>query len=742
MIGFPCAPDALSAWPATPGAANPLVDPSSTALVEAVAFPVQSAAPWEPFLPWLVVLLPLLGFAVNGVLALIAAARSAALVRAGGTSESFSSRRPRTHRWPTYVGPGVMIAAFALSVVNFAGMLGADLHEPVVAGPYWTWLATSSLRVDVALHLDQLSMIMMLVVTGVGALIHVFSVGYMRDDPGYPRYFAYLNLFVFFMLVLVLGAGYPLMFVGWEGVGLCSYLLIGYWFADREKADAGKKAFIVNRIGDFGFLLAMFLLFDKVGALDFVSVFDGAEAAFSGDRAMVTAVTLLFMLGAAGKSAQTPLHVWLPDAMAGPTPVSALIHAATMVTAGVYMVARSSVLFALAPATQAVVAGIGALTALLAATVAVQQYDIKKVLAYSTVSQLGFMFLAAGVGAYAAAIFHLVTHAFFKALLFLGAGAVIHSLHHAFHETGSTADAQDMRNMGGLRSRMPATWAVMAVATLAIAGVWPLAGFFSKDEIIWYAGAWASAPGNANGFWYAVFWAVALATALLTAFYMTRLMVMTFHGRGRLGEAEARHVHDSPWVMRAPLIVLAVLSVAGGLLNVPESLRVLVFGAAPVEWLHHWLEPVTHAAVEIQVAGMGEAAHRSPAGGGELTWAVISTIAAMVVVGTVFAALRKRAYVAAADDAGPRTGLARALYRKWYFDEAYDRAVVRPLLAASRWCWKIVDTVVIDGFVNLAAALARLAGWVTSLFQTGQVNTYAFVLALGVLVVLGAVYLP
>ncbi len=726
------------------GATAPFADPASSALSEAAALPVQQAAVWEPFLPWMVVLLPLLGFVANGLLALVSATRSAAAVRAGGTEDSLSldGGRPRTHRWPTYIGPGVMIAAFLLAIVNFAGMLGADLHEPVVAGPYWTWLATSSLRIDVALHLDQLSMIMMLVVTGVGSLIHVFSVGYMRDDPGYPRYFAYLNLFVFFMLVLVLGAGYPLMFVGWEGVGLCSYLLIGYWFADREKADAGKKAFIVNRIGDFGFLLAMFLLFDNIGALDFVSVFEGAEAAFSDNRALVTTATLLFMLGAAGKSAQVPLHVWLPDAMAGPTPVSALIHAATMVTAGVYVIARSSALFALAPASQAVVAGIGALTALLAATIALRQYDIKKVLAYSTVSQLGFMFLAAGVGAYTAAVFHLVTHAFFKALLFLGAGAVIHSLHHAFHETGSKADAQDMRNMGGLRAKMPVTWAVMGIATLAIAGVWPLAGFFSKDEIIWYAGAWAGAPGNANGSWYVVFWVVALATALLTAFYMTRLMVMTFHGRSRLGDAEQRHVHDSPWVMRAPLIVLAVLSVAGGLLNVPESLRVLVFGAAPFEWLHHWLEPVTHAAAEIQVAGMGEAAHQSPVGGGELTWALISTVAALAVVGGAFAVLRKRLYRTAAEDADPRTGLALALERKWYFDEAYDRAVVRPVLALSRWCWKIVDGIVIDGFVNLAAALARLAGWTTSLFHTGQVNTYAFVLALGVLAVLGAVYLP
>ena len=734
----------MTGAPTHAGLADGLSTTAWTALAGPGAPVENAAAAWAPFLPGLVVLLPLLGFAVNGVLALAASARSSAAVRAGadaGPLPAAASERRRAHRWPTFVGPGVMIAAFLLAVVNFWGMAGADLHDPVVLR-YWTWMATSSLQVDVALQLDQLSMIMTLVVTGVGSLIHVFSVGYMRDDPGYPRYFAYLNLFVFFMLVLVLGAGYALMFVGWEGVGLCSYLLIGYWFADREKSDAGKKAFIVNRIGDLGFLLAMFLLFSVFGTLDFVPIMENAPAALEYGGTIATAATLLFLLGAAGKSAQVPLHVWLPDAMAGPTPVSALIHAATMVTAGVYMIARSSVLFALAPTSQAVVAGVGALTALLAATIALQQYDIKKVLAYSTVSQLGFMVLAAGVGAFTASVFHLVTHAFFKALLFLGAGAVIHSLHHAFHETGNKADAQDMRNMGGLSERMPATRAVMWIATLAIAGVYPLAGFFSKDEIIWYAGAWAGAPNNAYGPWYAAFWAVALVTALLTAFYMTRLMVMTFHGRARMDEAEQRHVHDAPWVMRAPLLVLAALSVAGGLLNVPEKLRVLVGGLAPDEWLHHWLHPVTQAAGEIQAAALGAAAEHAPAGGGELAWAAASGLAALGVVAASFFALSKRAYRPAAADAGPEGGFRLALYRKWYFDEIYDRAVVQPVLAVSRWCWRAVDAIVIDGFVNLTAASARLAGWVASLFQTGQVNTYAFMLVLGVLAVLGAAYLP
>ena len=709
----------------------------------ALALP-QEAESWEPLLPGLVVLLPLAGFAVNACLALAAARRSSAAVRAGREWDPFQGPvRPRTHRWPTWVGPGVMLAAFLLAVANFAGMQGASLHEPVVR-TYWSWIATGALRVDAAVQLDALSMIMMLVVTGVGFLIHVFSVGYMKDDPGYPRYFAYLNLFVFFMLVLVAGANYGMMFVGWEGVGLCSYLLIGYWFSDRKNSDAGKKAFIVNRIGDFGFLLAMFLIFGAFGTLDFVPVFAGAEQQLSYGGATATAIALLLMLGAAGKSAQVPLHVWLPDAMAGPTPVSALIHAATMVTAGVYMVVRSSVLYALAPTAQAVVAGVGVLTAFVAATIALRQHDIKKVLAYSTVSQLGFMFLAAGVGAYTAAIFHLVTHAFFKALLFLGAGAVIHAMHQAVHHGDGNQDPQDMRDMGGLRKRMPVTWAVMGVATLAIAGIWPFAGFFSKDEIIWYAGAWAGAASNSFGGLYAAYWIAALVTALLTAFYMVRLMVMTFHGANRTG-AGASRLHEAPRVMTVPLVVLAALSVFGGWLNVPEALRDTLFGffgLLPVEWLHHWLEPVVHAAGEIQVAHVGEAAHHAPfVGGGEVLWAGLSTLAAAVVAFGTSRSLAARTYAPSAAAKPPRRPLDRFLQRKWYFDELYERAVVKPVLAASRWCWKVVDARAIDGLVNFTGSFTRLTGWTTSLFQTGQVNMYAFMLVLGALLVLGAVVL-
>ena len=693
-------------------------------------------AAYEPVLPGLIVLLPLLGFVVNGGLALRAGARAAAALRAGGDG---SEHRDDGHkRWVTLVGPGVVGLSFALVLLNFAGMFHAELHDPVVVS-YWSWMVTGSLEVDAALQLDQLSMIMMLVVTGVGFLIHVFSVGYMRDDPGYARYFSYLNLFVFFMLVLVLGASFPVMFVGWEGVGLCSYLLIGFWFQDREKADAGKKAFIVNRIGDFGFLVAMFLVFTTFGTLAFPEVFPEAPALLEYGGVTVTAITLFLFLGAAGKSAQIPLYVWLPDAMAGPTPVSALIHAATMVTAGVYMVARTSVLFALAPASSAVVAAAGVLTALLAATIALAQHDIKKVLAYSTISQLGYMFLGVGVGAYAAGIFHLMTHAFFKALLFLGSGAVIHAMHHALHGTHSHADPQDMRNMGGLRASMPVTWITMWIATLAIAGVWPLAGFFSKDEIIWYAGLAASSNYPAL---FTVLWVLALATALLTAIYMTRLMVMTFHGANRTGPEEARHLREAPRVMTIPLIALAILSIVGGWINVPEEVAASPLGLAGAlptsEWLHHWLEPITAVAAQVRYEHLGEPGHVAPVGGGEALWAGLSTLAALaLVLFTARAAARWRV-VPAAHAAAP-AGLGSLLFNKWYVDELYDRFVVQPVLAASRFAWRVIDAVLIDGAVNGLGLVTRAAGAFASLFQTGQVNTYALVLTLGVLAVLGFV---
>jgi NADH-quinone oxidoreductase subunit L len=647
---------------------------------------------------WVVPALPLAGFALNGTLALAA---------------------PSAKRTVSLVGVGVLVLAFLAATLAVAEFAALGPAAPLVFR-YWEWLPVADLHVDFALQLDQLSAVMILVVTGVGALIHVFSAGYMREDPGYARYFAYLNLFVFFMLTLVLGASFPVMFVGWEGVGLCSYLLIGFWFTEQVNADAGKKAFIVNRIGDFGFLIAMFLIFRQTGSLDFGDVFARAGAAFAAGGPVITAVTLFLFLGATGKSAQIPLYVWLPDAMQGPTPVSALIHAATMVTAGVYLVARCGVLFALSPVASATVAGIGALTALFAATIALKQWDIKRVLAYSTISQLGYMFLGVGTGAYAAGIFHLTTHAFFKALLFLGSGSVIHAMHRAYHATHSHDDAQDMRNMGGLAHYLPWTAALMWIATLAIAGVPPLAGFFSKDEIL----AAAFAHGAARPVWY-LFWGMGMAAALLTAFYMTRLMLYTFHGPNRTGERERTLLHEAPWVMTGPLLVLGVLTVVGGALNVPA----LFGGAARLE---RWLEPVTGLA-------RGDAAGVELASATE--WALVGSavlVAALGIVGAV--RLLNPAALVPARLAPPERGLGRILWKKWYVDELYDAVIVRPVVWGSREVlWRVVDVRLVDGLlVNGTAVVSRALGWVGSRLQTGEVGVYVVLFVVGVLVVLGA----
>ena len=647
---------------------------------------------------WVVPALPLLGFVVNGTLSLT---------------------RPTAQRAVSIVGVGTLALAFAAAALAVAELARLHPTGPLVFR-YWEWIPAGDLQVAFALQLDQLAAVMILVVTGVGALIHVFSVGYMHEDPGYARYFAYLNLFVFFMLILVLGASFPVMFVGWEGVGLCSYLLIGFWFNEQVNADAGKKAFIVNRIGDFGFLVAMFLIFTRFGTLDFETVFAKAPAALIPGGALVTAITLFLFLGCTGKSAQIPLYIWLPDAMQGPTPVSALIHAATMVTAGVYLVARCGVLFALSPLGSAVVAGIGALTALFAATIALKQWDIKRVLAYSTVSQLGYMFVGVGTGAYAAGMFHLVTHAFYKALLFLGSGSVIHAVHHAYHATHTHEDAQDMRNMGGLARYMPWTAALMWIATLAIAGIPPFAGFFSKDEIL---GA-AFAEAAVHPAWYA-FWAMGIAAALLTAFYMTRLMLYTFHGPNRTGERAREHLHEAPPVMTGPLVVLGVLTVIGGALNIPE----LFGGNASLE---HWLEPVTSLARRLQPAV--ELAHRTE-------WALVAgavLVAALGIVGA-FRLLKPEALVPARL-APPETGLGRLLWKKWYVDELYDALIVRPVVWLSREVlWKIVDQRIVDGLlVNGTAKAARAAGWLGSRLQTGEVGVYVVLFVLGVWAVIVA----
>ncbi len=700
---------------------------------------------------WLLPLLPLLGFVVNGVLSLNSArfgpedpadpAVSHA-EQAGGGALGEDHDAVKRHRWAgvvSVVGPGVLILSFALALGMFAAMTGVAIKTPFVQS-YFSWMAAGDLAIDAAFQLDQLSMVMVLVITGVGSLIHVFSVGYMREDPGYARYFAYLNLFVFFMLVLVLGANYPVLFVGWEGVGLCSYLLIGFWFSDKANADAGKKAFIVNRIGDFGLLVAMFLLFANLGVLDFVGVNERALDLQAGG-ALVTAICLFMFLGCAGKSAQIPLYVWLPDAMAGPTPVSALIHAATMVTAGVYLIARSAVLFSLSPVASLTVAVIGAVTALFAATIGLKQWDIKKVLAYSTISQLGYMFMGVGVGAYVSGIFHLVTHSFFKALLFLGAGSVIHAMHAAYHRTHSHEDAQDMRNMGGFRRFLPVTWVLMWLATLAIAGIPPFAGFFSKDEILasvferahgstLATTTWLGIPGSTLLY---VIYGIGLLSALLTAVYMTRMMLYTFHGPTRTGAEEEGHLREAPWIMTAPLVVLGLLSVVGGWLNLPEVITG-VFPLGPRETLGHWLEPVVGGATARISAGEVHASVTVE----ELLIGVAVLVAA---VGIVFAWVRLRpGRLVPKRDSVQEEGFERVVAEKYFVDEGFDRVIVTPTYAISRnVLWRIVDDGLIDGlFVNGSAAVARGFGWVGSRLQTGNTGTYAWVLVLGVVAMLGA----
>ncbi len=650
-------------------------------------------------LVWLAVALPLGGFLVNGYLSL---------------------RGPGAKSLVSLVGTGVLLLAFAVSLGVFLELLGHPPQEPIIV-TLWSWLPVPPLQVDLAFQVDQLSAVMLLVVTGVGSLIHLFSVGYMREDPGYARYFAYLNLFIVFMLLLVLGSSMPVMFIGWEGVGLCSYLLIGFWFSDKANADAGKKAFIMNRIGDFGFLVAMFFTWRAFGSLNFTDVLARAPSVLEPGGAIVTAITLFLFLGCTGKSAQIPLYTWLPDAMAGPTPVSALIHAATMVTAGVYLVVRTNVLFAMAPVSSTVVAGIGALTALFAATIGLRQYDIKKVLAYSTVSQLGYMFLGVGAGAYASGIFHLVTHAFFKALLFLGSGSVIHAMHQAYHATHSHEDAQDMRNMGGLRAYMPVTFWLMLIATLAIAGIPPFSGFFSKDEIL----AAAFARGATQPV-YLVFYAMGVIAAFLTAFYMARLIAMTFLGRNRTGEAERSHLQEAPWIMTGPLVVLGILSLIGGVINLPP----LVGGDAALE---HWLHPVLEAS---QRFGGLEMPH------GSIELSLVGAAVAIGILGLLAgfrATLARPIHPAAQSPAD--TGLALVLNRKYYIDELYDAVIVRPIAWISRIVlWRGVDQTLVDGAaVNGVARVSRGLGWIGSRLQSGQVGVYIVIFLVGAVWVLRAV---
>ena len=608
-----------------------------------------------------IVLLPLLGVAFNLVLA------------------------PRCgRRAVNWVSPGVVLIAFCLSFVALVQLPdGGALVDRV-----YSWLHSGALHVDVALRVDPLSAAMITIITGVGFLIHVYSVGYMAEEPDAARYFAYLNLFTAAMLLLVLGDNLLLLFVGWEGVGLCSYLLIGFWYTDPEKADAGKKAFIVNRIGDAGFLLGVFVLFWGLAAHDVWTLSFGAIEAHAGllPTGVVTLVCLLFFVAATGKSAQIPLYVWLPDAMAGPTPVSALIHAATMVTAGIYLIARMHFLYALSPSALAVVAVVGAVTALFAATIALVQTDIKKVLAYSTVSQLGYMFLGLGVGAYAAAVFHVMTHAFFKALLFLGAGSVIHGMH----------EEQDIRRMGGLRRAMPTTYGTFAVGCLAIAGFPLLSGFFSKDLILEHVFAGGSG----------LLWLTGSLGAGLTALYMFRLLFLTFWGETRATPEVAGRIHESPRVMTVPLVVLAVLSVVGGYFTLPDLLAPLYGHAHP-----HVPLLVKYLPTLLALAGISAA-----------YWLYVQNPAAAERIGRRFAVVH------------------RLLLNKYYVDEVYDAAVVRPLMAAADWLWRVWDTLVIDGLVNGTARVVQAGGLFLRFWQTGNVQAYALSLSLGA-IVLFAYYL-
>ncbi len=662
-------------------------------LLQADALPSGAGAPL-----WLLLLLPLAGFLVNSAIAFT---------------------RPSAKAVVSLVGPGVVLAAFAVAVACFRQLQAPGAPEALTL-ELWRWIEAGDLKIDIAFRLDHLSALMVLVVTGVGGLIHVFSIGYMKADAGYARYFAYLNLFIVFMLVLVLGSSMPVMFIGWEGVGLCSYLLIGFWYGVQANADAGKKAFIMNRIGDFGFLIAMFLTWHALGTLDFGEIAVRASQ-LPANGSLVTAIALFIALGCVGKSAQIPLYTWLPDAMAGPTPVSALIHAATMVTAGVYLVVRSNALFALSSSASLVVAAVGAATALFAASIGLRQNDIKKVLAFSTVSQLGLMFLAVGSGAYVAGIFHLVTHAFFKAVLFLGAGSVIHTMHHAYHSTHNHADPQDMRNMGGLRTSMPWTSTLMWIATLAIAGIPVFAGFFSKDEIL----ASVFGRGAGQGVFY-LFWLVASLASLLTAIYMGRLMVMTFHGPNRSGIAEQARLHEAPWVMTLPVAVLGLLSVAGGLINLPHF-------AGGHAWLEHWLEPVLAPSRGLVPLVMPEGSTEAALIG----LAVLVGIAGLVlgVKGVL------RGPVATPAESLPETGFRRVLSGQYFVDALYDRFIVRPVQWFARSVlWKTIDQWLVDGIAVMGSArLLQGFGWLGSRFENGQLGLYLLVFVAGAVWVLGVV---
>jgi NADH-quinone oxidoreductase subunit L len=618
---------------------------------------------------WLIPLFPLLGFLITGLL-----------------------NRKLSKGLTGIIACGSIAASFVVSLLIF---LHENSTHAIVNVPLFDWITSGTFKAGFAFLVDPLSSIFLMIITGVGFLIHVYSTGYMHDDDGFRRFFSYLNLFIFFMLLLVLGNNYLIMFVGWEGVGLCSYLLIGFWFKNTAYNNAAKKAFIMNRIGDLGFLLGILLIFTTFGSITYKDVFAQASG-FGANNPTIIAITLLLFIGAIGKSAQVPLYTWLPDAMAGPTPVSALIHAATMVTAGIYMIARSNVLYSLAPVSMEVVAGIGLFTAIFGATIGIFQNDIKKVLAYSTVSQLGYMFLGLGVGAYSGAVFHVATHAFFKALLFLGSGSVIHAM----------GGEQDIRKMGGLKKHLPITHITFLIGTIAISGIPPFAGFFSKDEILAHAFAH-------NNF----FWILGLVGSLMTCFYMFRLYFLTFHGKFRGTHEQEHHLHESPSSMTIPLMVLAVLAMVGGFMGVPDALM------RNSHWLSRFLSPV----LGLSFTGLSESK--------ELSLMIISVALLVIVIGVAHVVYIKRGQLPA-EEGAEISPVQKVVYNKYYVDEIYEMLITKPLNIISSIFDRFIESKVIDGIVNGVGTLVNKASDGLRLIQTGHIGFYLFAMVLSIVLML------
>jgi NADH-quinone oxidoreductase subunit L len=646
-------------------------------------------------LPLLILILPLIGFLMNGVVYPL-------------KLKGFAKTDPNTAGATATFFIGL---SFVLACVAFGKLLGGG-ENPSLNIVCFEWFNFGGLNIPFELKIDKLSGTLVMIITGIGTLIHMYSTSYMHDEECVGRYFAYLNLFCFNMLLLVMGANLPLLFFGWEGVGLCSYLLIGFWYTDTEKANAGKKAFVVNRIGDLGFLIGMFLLFRELGTLNMGEINAMLTNPEIVTRIMPSVSLICFSLfvGATGKSAQMPLYVWLPDAMAGPTPVSALIHAATMVTAGVYMIARLNPLFELSPLVLSVIAHVGAITALFAGSIAIAQTDIKKVLAYSTVSQLGFMFLACGVGAYQTAVFHLMTHAFFKALLFLGSGSVIHAC----------SGEQDMTKMGGLKKYLPHTHLTMLIGSLAISGIPFFSGFFSKDEILYSS---IALPGGVS-----YLFVIGVLTAMLTAFYTGRMMSLTFYGQEKMSEEVHHHLHESPFLMTFPLYVLAVLAALGGFLGVPHLLGDYI-GHMP-HFLSHWLAPVVPAK-HLPLVGVKLPLHEGVVMAGSSVIAICSYFAGVAV-------FKKITFIS--DAFGGLSGLQKLLNNKYYVDEIYGVLIVNPLKKISNFAGGIVDKYVVDGAVNGLGRGVKAVGSTLRAVQTGDIQTYGLLMLGGVLVAILFIY--